>query len=119
MPSGLRHKRKGENNAGLGGHLTPAVSAKAARLCHKTSSACVGNTHPTTAPRFSRKVPFFKLDHTSHPGLVHTYLIFFFKEKQQDLEKPQAPFMAILTFEIQHGIHDLIGVRINFFLDFT
>lgn len=39
MPLGLHLKRKVENNAGSGDHLTPAVLANAARLGHKTGSA--------------------------------------------------------------------------------
>jgi len=83
MPLGLQHKKKGENNAGSGGHLTPAVLAKAARLCHKTGSACVDNIYPTTALRNRRKVPFFELDHPSHPGLVHVHLFFSLQGKKK------------------------------------
>lgn len=53
----------------------------AAKSCHKTGSACVDNTYPTTALRVRRKVLSFKSDHPSHPGLVHMYLFFLFKEK--------------------------------------
>lgn len=71
-----------------------------------TGSACVGNTYPTTALGLKRKVLFFRLDRPIHPGLVHIYLFFLFKDKSTGSRGILSTFHSFSHLQCMHDLTD-------------